>query len=39
MTSQSNWAFGKCPYCDMPNEECDCSDYLNEPMEQKNEDN
>ena len=24
MTSSSNWAMGKCPYCDMPTEECDC---------------
>lgn len=38
MTSQSNWAMGKCPYCDMPNEECECSEGLDELERQEEED-
>ena len=28
MTSSSNWSQGKCPFCDMPTEECDCDEGL-----------
>jgi hypothetical protein len=33
MTSSSNWAMGKCPYCDMPSEECECDEVLDDEEE------